>query len=149
MSLLAITSAGWFLISKWLASAKRAAIEAYGKAEAPGGKRTIAGAAQIERELALITRFQTITGFATVLPLAAALLSFANVIIAIPLALIAVLAILAQVICIACSYIASKLIQTKPAVVILRRAFGMAFFLGMAYPILLLIIARQMIEGRG
>jgi hypothetical protein len=176
LALLASTSIGWFLITKWLAIAKEAvageiANQAGMKQELNGG---VAQAIEptnresvpmdrspdnpngwdsdaiklkvetLEVQLRVLARFRGIAWFAIVLVFAAALLSVADVVIAVPLAIIALLAVIAQVLAVVFSILSSPKLG-HPVAKVLRRIFGVAFALGMVYPILLLVIARLMI----
>jgi len=100
----------------------------------------------LRRRIYTLARFYSLAWFGIFITFAAALLAVLNVLIAIPLVLIGILAVMAQISCGAFSIFSSWYPSGHPVNRLLRRAFIVALVLGIAYPVLVLVIARVVIS---
>lgn len=167
---LVLTAAGWYAASRWLiAAAEQIGIEGARAREAAAkanktvldaeasGDRDALKSAQLESrdaeiadkmsqlQLSLLFRYFSIFWFAIFVTLSSAVLSVMNVVIAIPLGLIAILAVTSQFSAAMFSIYSSWYKTGHPVQSLLRRTFGILILLGVAYPILLIVISRIML----
>ena len=170
LAFLVLTAAGWYAAAKWLIAAVEQVRAESNRAREAAEKAKVEETAAEERmdkiafaeagrklrdaEIAdkvtqlqsvLLSRYFSIFWFGVFLTFLAALLSVMNVVIAIPLGLIAVLAVTSQFSAAMFSLYSSWYKQGHPAQILIRRVFGILIVLGIAYPVLLITISRIML----
>lgn len=170
LAFLVFTAAGWYAATRWLIAAaeligaegeraRKAAEMAQKKAADAEERMDKAAHVEAQRESrdaeiadkmtalqsALLFRYFSVFWFSIFLTLFSAFLCVSGTVIAIPLGLMAILAVASQFSAAMFSVYSGWYKNGHPVQALLRRTFAVLIILGVAYPILLIVISRIMI----